>query len=374
MTSSRLVKVAMAPLTEMRPDGTPPEESRPSNPALFWVVTGAAWVALMVYVWAAWIISGDFKTNTTGRGEEPRWYVYLIHSWEIFALIVSLIILWYYVIRPKVKTGHFTFDSLFFIACASLCFQEPWINWNSLQFLYSTTSINFGSWTAHIPGWSSPNSELVPLSLWALSAYFWLVGIPAYAGSRFMGWMRTHRPGLSRFNMIALTYLAFCVFDVILESFITRTQLFNYGSTVPSLTLWAGTDHQFPIYETISWAGTYTVLTSLHYFRNDRGLSLPERGVEKLRFAKGRTLTAMKLLAIIAAAQFGMLLTYNIPYSYWGMHAVMAPTFVQQEWRTAGVCGRKTSFDCPGPGVPMARIDSSTNRTVKDSTGGMGSR
>jgi len=58
---------------------------------------------------------------------------------------------------------------------------------------------------------------------------------------------------------------------------ILRAELFSYGSTVPELTMFAGTKHQFPVYEVISWCGTYTGLASLHYFRDDKGRSLFER-------------------------------------------------------------------------------------------------
>jgi Spirocyclase AveC-like len=330
--------------------------------ARLWILNGAFWLGLMTYVWTAWVLSGDFTTNKIGRGEEPDWYVTMIRSWEVFALIVTLAILWYFVIRPKIKTGRFTFDGLFFLGCAAICFQEPWINWTSLQFLYSTTSINFGSFTGHIPGWSSPNSQLVPLSLWALSAYFWLVGIPAYCGSRFMGWLRVRDPQIGSWRMVAYAYLAFCVFDLILESFITRTQLFSYGSVVPELSLWAGTDHQFPLYETASWAGTYTVLASLHFFRDDQGRSLPERGIASLRIRSGRLQTFARYLAIMGVCQLAILFTYNIPYVYWGQHAEMADVFIQREWRTAGVCGPKTPYVCPDPDYPIARKGSPTNR------------
>jgi len=335
-----------------------------ADAAKLWILNGALWLGLMLYVWTAWVISGDFKTNTRGRGQEPGWYVTLIHTWEIFAVVVSLLILWWFVFRPKIKTGKLTFDGLFFLSCAALCFQEPWINWNSVQFLYSSTSINFGSWTSHIPGWSSPNSELVPLSMWALSAYFWLVGIPAYAGSRFMGWLRRRNASISALRMVIYAYLAFCVFDLILESFITRTQLFNYGSVVPQLSLWAGTDHQFPIYETISWAGTYTALSCLHFFRDDQGRTLPERGLGALKLGDGRLKTFARYLAIMGACQVAMLVTYNIPYSYWGMHAVMAKPYLEREWRTAGVCGSDTAYNCPDGHSPVATKDSPTNRTA----------
>lgn len=330
--------------------------------AKLWILHGALWFGLAWYVWIAWVASGDFETNTIGRGQEPDWYVTLMRGWEGFALVVTLLIFWAFVVRPKLRTGRLSFDGLFCLGCAMICLQEPWINWTSLQFLYSSTSINFGSWTRHVPGWSSPNPELVPLSAWALTAYFWLVAIPAYCGSRLMGWLRARNASISRFRLIAYAYLAFCAFDLVLESFITRTQLFSYGSVVPELTLWAGTDHQFPIYETVSWAGTYTVLACLHFFRDDQGRSLPERGIDRLRVASGRLRTFLRFLAIMGACQLTILVTYNIPYVYWGLHAEMPKVFVEREWRTAGVCGPETAYDCPSPKNPISRRSSPTNR------------
>ena len=269
------------------------------NTATLWVIHGGLWFALICYCWTAWVVSGDFKTNTLGRGQEPGWYVALMRGWEVFALVVTVVILWVFVIRPKLRDGRLSFDGLFVLGCGLMFFQEPWINWTSYQFLYSTTSINFGSWLGHIPGWSSPNAALIPVSMWAGTAYFWLVAIPAMAGSRFMGWLTRRTPGISKLRLIALTYLAFCAFDLVLETFITRTNLFSYGSVIPQLSLFAGTDHQFPLYETISWAGTYVFLSSVHFFRDDRGRSLPERGIDAFRVGGDRLKTFLRFLAIV---------------------------------------------------------------------------
>ena len=357
------------PSSSVAPDPVDPAGARERDErtkARLWILNGALWFGLAFYVWIAWIVSGDFDTNTLGRGQEPDWYVTLMRSWEVFAFACTIAIFWWFVARPKIKTGRLSFDGLFFLGCAMICLQEPWINWTAPQFFYSTTSINFGSWTGHVPGWSSPNSQLVPLSLWALTAYFWLVGIPAYAGSRFMGWLRGRDASISRFRMILYAYAALCVFDLILESFITRTQLFSYGSVVPEFSLFAGTDHQFPLYETVSWAGTYTALACLHFFRDDQGRSLPERGIDRLRIGSGRLRTFARYLAIMGVCQLAILFTYNIPYVYWGQHAEMADVLETREWRTAGVCGPKTAYECPDPRLPIARKGSPTNRIDLD--------
>jgi hypothetical protein len=327
-----------------------------------WVLNGGLWFGLCAFAWGAWVISGDFKQNTIGRSLAPDWYVTLVRCVEVFGLLVTLAILWYFVVRPKLRTGRLSFDGLFFLGCWMLFIQEPWINYTSLQFLYSTTFVNFGSWLRWIPGWSSPHPQLEPVALVWGTAYLWLVAIPGWAGSRFMTRARSRRPDIGVFRLVGTTFAAFVVFDLLLETFIVRTQLFSYGATVPSLTLFAGHKYQFPLYETVSWCATYTGLACLHHFRDDRGRSLVERGIDKLK-VRGRLKTFARFLAIMGACQLVMLVTYNIPYQFWALHAGPMPqTLVNEPWRTAGVCGPRTSYDCPTPKDPIARQSSPTNR------------
>jgi hypothetical protein len=329
--------------------------------AKFWIVFGGLWFAMALYCWGAWVFGPHFVPNTLGRELAPQWYVNLVRGVEIFAVCVTVLILHKFVFKPKFTTGKLSFDGLFFLACWMLFFQEPWINWTSYQFLYSTVFINFGSWCGYIPGWSSPNPEKMPVALVAWgSAYLWLVAIPAWAGSRFMSWIKNRYRNVTVLQLVGTTYLGFVVFDLILESFILRTQLFNYGSTVPELTLWAGEKHQFPIYETLSWCGTYTGLACLHFFRDDQGRSFVERGIERLNI-RGRMNTFARFLAILGWCNLVMLVTYNIPYQFWALHAgPLLPAY--EEYRTAGVCGPDTAYDCPHPDLPIARRSSPTNR------------
>jgi Spirocyclase AveC-like len=330
---------------ELRPVSGP--RSTDASMGWFWVAVGGFWLALMIWTWGGWIISGDFAANKLGASTAPQSYKIFIHSVEVFAVLVTLAILWRFVIRDRIRTGRMTFDGLFFLACWTLFFQEPWINWDSYQFMYSTVGINFGSWTSHLPLWSTPHSEIVPVPIvWAGTAYLWLVAIPAYAGSRFMTRLRTRNPEIGYFRLLGTTFLAFVVFDLILESAITRTQLFSYASTVPSLTLFAGKKYQFPIYETLSWCATYLGLACIHHFRDDKGRTLVERGIDNIRVTGGAK-TFARFLAIMGACQLVMLFTYNIPYVYWGLHSGPVPKpLVRDTWRNGGVCAHPAVYNC----------------------------
>ena len=328
----------------------------------FWIVMGAAWFALFLYCMIGWVTGPDFVPVTFGRDQAPADYVRLIRLMEVVMLALTAWLLFLFVFKPLARDRQLSFDGLFFLACFTLVLQEPWHSWIRPQLLYNTIFINYGSWMGYLPV-SSPTAYKTPLPIaFAGLGYFWIVAGPAWCGSRLMGWGRSRNPGISPTKLIGLCFLGFCVFDLIIESFILRTGMFIYPSTIPSLTLFAGEPHQFPLYETVSWAGTYTALACIHYFRNDKGETWADRGFDSLR-VPAPLATFTRWLAIVGICQIGMLFTYNIPYMYWAVHG--GPFTVSEEshpWLTAGLCGTSTPYDCPGPGVPFARIGSATNR------------
>jgi hypothetical protein len=325
--------------------------SAPSAAARLWIAHGVLWLLLIAGVWTAWVVSGDFTPNTLGRGDEPAWYIVTVRFVEVFFGIgVSGWILWRFVIAPKLRTGSVSFDGLFFLACWLMFFQEPWMNWFHIQFLYATTFLNFGSWLAQIPGWQLPNGELIPVPLVYGMAYLWMLGLGAYAGSRYMARQRRKDPGRSAARVVAQTFAWMVLIDLVVESLMVKLQLISYPRTVSELTLWAGTDHQFPLYESLSWPGTFILMSSLHFFRDDRGRSLPERGIDALRIGSGKLRTFARFAAIVGFGQLAILFTFNVPYWFWGTQADRVPSaLLHREWRMAGVCGPNTDHDCGGP-------------------------
>jgi hypothetical protein len=342
------------------------EQDNQATLTRIWIGHGVFWLALMAYVWIAWVLSGDFKVNGFGRGLEPDWYVILVRAVEIvFGIGVSGWILWHFVIGPKRKTGSLSFDGMFFLAVFLLCFQEPWMNWINLQFFYSTTFVNFGSWLEQIPGWSLPNGRLIPLPIVYCLAYLWMLGLGAWAGSRYMTRQRRLDPGRSVGRLVWQTFALMVVVDFVVESIMVHTSLINYPRTIKSLTLWYGTDHQFPIYEVLAWPGTFIMLSCLHFFRDDKGRSFPERGIDRIHFRSGRMESLARFAAIAGACQLTIRIAFNIPYQVYGLHAGPVPkVYDKRPWRTAGVCGPHTPYDCGGYGVLMPRHDTPTNRVT----------
>lgn len=329
-----------------------------------WMVTGALWFALFVYCMTAWVLGPNFEPVTFGRDQASPNYVLFIRTLEVIMLTLTAWLLWLFVFKPLVRDGKLSFDGLFFLACGTMVLQEPWHAWIRPQLLYNDIFFNYGSWMGTLPV-SSPTAYITPLPIaFAGLGYFWIVAGPAWCGSRFMGWLKQRNPGITVFKLVGLGFLAFCIFDLIIESFITRAGLFIYLSTVPWYTVFAGEPHQFPLTETICWAGTYTVLACFHFFRNDRGETWADRNFDSVAMPSSLK-TFARWLGMVGVCQMIILGTWNIPYLFFALKG--GPSVVTEEshpWLTAGICGTSTPYDCPGPGVPFARIDSPTNRLV----------
>lgn len=64
--------------------------------------------------------------------------------------------------------------------------------------------------------------------------------------ARLLGWW----PQLSQTAVLALMWVFFFVFDFVAENLIIRTsEAYSFVRTEESLTLWAGEQYQFPLYE-----------------------------------------------------------------------------------------------------------------------------
>ena len=328
----------------------------------FWIATGAFWFIFCITVWGLWITGPDFKPNTIGRDQASPGYVALVRTTEIVVVILALIQIWYFIVRPKIKNGKFSFDGLFFLACWMLYIQEPVINYNSYQFLYTTVDYNMGSWCRYIPGWNSPHPELIPVGsvIWSLT-YLSLAAFWAFSGSHFMGWLKRRRPSLRPWQLVVLCFVTFIPADLVLEMGAGYLQLFNYASTVPALTLFAGKIYQFPMYEVLSWCATLTCLSSIHFFRNEQGESLPERKILQMGLPPA-ILTWCRFFAVLGMCETAFFICYNMPYFYWSTKGGSFPAY--ESYKIAGVCGPNTKFDCPSLKTPLAKADSPTNRIV----------
>jgi hypothetical protein len=118
--------------------------------------------------------------------------------------------------------------------------------------------------------------------------------------------------------------------------------------------LFPSTYHKYPVNEMLTIGALFTAITALRYFRDDKGRTLVERGVDRIRGPRRQTL--YRILAVTFAAHAALFVFYNLPNSWVATHSRAWPADLQKRsYFLDGICGQGTGRVCPGPGIPLDR-------------------
>jgi hypothetical protein len=317
---------------------------------LGWAALGAFFVALQVWVYVGWVVSGDARP--THVGAQPPDTIVKVWAWLVqgatMAAFAAVIV---YCVRQSRRQGRLSFDTLVVIAWASVVWQDPILNYIKPQFLYNSYLINLGSWVEHVPGWLSPRGANLPEPLFLSGFGYFYLGI----GSGMIictAMRRTKRrwPSLGVPALIGVALATAFVLDLLVEGFWVRTSLYAYSGAVESVSLWGGQRYQFPLYESLLWGSVWASVACLRYFRDDYGRSAVERGADQLAVSERRR-TALRALALIGFANL-VFVGYNVSINAIGLQngATPAgyPTYLRNE-----MCGEGTPYACPDPTLPI---------------------
>jgi hypothetical protein len=169
--------------------------------------------------------------------------------------------------------------------------------------------------------------------------------------------VKERRPQMTKLGLALSAYAFFVFVDLALEPMWIRQGLYAYPGAIRSWSIFPGTYYQFPIYEAIIWPTTWTVWACLRHFRNDKGETFVERGMEKLR--PGRRKTFIRFLALTGFCDLVLLLLYFLPMNIVQLHGDPWPADVQKRsYLTNHLCGPGTTYACGGANLPIPRPDS----------------
>lgn len=353
--------------------GAPPilTSSRPRQEAVemkkvpaikLWAIPGAIIVLFEAYVLLRWVTGANFKSVAPGVTPIPD-AIKIAGSIVTYAGIPAAIFCLYkWAWKPWRTSGRVSTSAMLMVWFATFSwFMDPFANLFTPYFTYNAWFPNMGSWVHDIPFWQSVTAghpgamQAYPL-LFVIPAYVWgLWGVVAAQASS-MRWARRRWPAMSNAMLVFLSFWWGFVVFTILELVYMRCGLYGYHATIPSLTLWYGHYYQFPIYESVFDAFWCLGYASLLYFRDDKGNSIVERGVDKLRIKREGGRTAMRFLALTGIATVIYMVTYNIPY--WITNIATNdpwPHSIQtQSYWTNGICGAGANRSCGGGVLPLA--------------------
>jgi hypothetical protein len=130
--------------------------------------------------------------------------------------------------------------------------------------------------------------------------------------------LRVRYPSISNVAALGVVFLLACVFDFVVENAIIRsTQAYAFAQAPASVTLWAGSQYQFPIYEMLCVAALGTIFTGLRLSAIDApdGVSIVERGFE--RFRPGLQMP-VRVIAVIGFSMTMLFVVYHVVVNWLG--------------------------------------------------------
>lgn len=356
-------------MIEGSPSVTAVESKRPSNlpadragktatPVVYWAVAGAALLAFQIYVLGRWVTGPNFKRTEPAPGADiSAGQEFYFLALQVIVPIAMVICLYWWVVRPCRAQKTFTTDAMIATSAVMIFFWDLNMNYTSTSLLYNAHFFNRGSWSnGSWPGWTSPGGELLPEPLFlVIPGYTVLV----FGQVVFILWLlrkaQARWPGMGMLGKLATIVLGLTIVDTIIEVALIRTGVYAYPGAIRQITLFAGQTYQMPLSESLFFSGiSLGAVAALSHFRDDRGRTVVERGLQQLSLSTKQKQT-VKFLAIFGAVHLAYLVFYMVPNQWLATHSdafpAGYPSYMINNMCQAGLDGKT----CPGPGVPIPR-------------------
>jgi len=343
-----------SPVTTARPVPALPRESPPIKA---WAVLGALILAFIAWVLLRWISGPYFERVPTGPSEPPSWMKANLLFWQVVSPLAALAILYTFVIRPLWRQRTLPTDGIFVLAFSTLWFQDPLCNYAGSWVTYNSWMPNMGSWHSSVPGsvsFAAPGQMVAEPLLLIPALYVYFFWLACIGGAFVMRKTAERWPAAGKPTLIAVCFAMMALFDLVLEGLIWMPGgVWSLPGGIP--VLFSGSYHQFTVNEWIPVSATLAAVSCIRYFRDDRGMTIAERGADDLKVSSRRRLIA-RVLAVTAVVHVTMFACYTLPNVFFGMNAREWPADVQERsYLTNGICGEGTDRACPGPTVPNLR-------------------
>jgi hypothetical protein len=343
--------------TPARPDV--PIGERTITPVKWWAAVGVGFLVLEIYVIAAWLLSGDATPTPSGPDTIPGWMRTVGHVGEVAGLVAMAGMIYAFLIRGWRRQRRLTLDGMFVLVFVLLYWQDPLVNYTQNWATFNAGLMNFGSWGPHVPGWLAPRSNLFAEPIvWAWPTYLYAVFAMVVVANWVMARAKARWPQLGKAGLIAICFAFTFTADFGAEVIFIRFGLYAYPGAIDWMTLWHGHYYQLPFNEVFLMACLFTGWATLRYFRDDRGRTFAERGADRLRLPPRRA-ALVRFFALLGAANTIMLGLFMIPMQWFALHASSWPDdILNRSYLSNHICGPRTTYRCPGAGVPINRPDS----------------
>jgi len=304
-----------APVTRTMPSVRTP---KPFNGVYALAFVGVLIVGYALWTWGAWLSDGPHPVTKYRDPSSPSLWV--ARGYEVVMVIATVAIL-VHVVRGCIRKRAFTTDASILVAGFFTLFWDPMVNWMQPNFFYSSQWINVNTWTGYAPGVVNPTASQMPQPIVFIGLIypFGLLGFSMVL-NKGMSAARSRWPELSNAGLIALTFVGGLSLGLLLEAPMFLMNLWGLPGAPRALALFDN-NHRFAWAEYVTTTIVFTTMGCVRFFRNDKGQTIAERGLQNLSAAARAVVATLATVTLFAMAMW-VLLLIQIPA---GLHAAPYP-------------------------------------------------
>jgi Spirocyclase AveC-like len=322
---------------------------RASKVIIIWAGIGASFVLWQLWIYGSWLASGPEQITRFRTPGSTTWWWAQITQWGLLLIAIGTVI---YVGRRCWRERQLTTEAMLMIGILSNWWQDPLYNYFRPGFFFNSNLINLESWISHIPGVVTPYANLQPEAIvWGFAGYLGVFAAQVLIMVWLMRKMRDRWPKLGGFTLFGIVAALAFVMDAAFEMPMIHTRMYAYPAAWSHLALWGGTPFQLPWLHFAGGALFYAGCAALLVFRDDRGLTVVERGAAGIRSTWRRT--TARVLAFVAFVNL-VSLAYFPLVELQILHTDPFPQGFESA-QVNGLCGNdgQPYGPCPAPGVSI---------------------
>lgn len=313
------VRAAPAPTSAVPPSGSGTD--RGGHIAL-WGVLGLGLALLAASIWGRWVLSDtEFSpAPILGPDKLPTWNLVVLRVEEVLSFAEMAVLFTFVVILPLRRAGRLGLDARIALGCLVGSVTDGVLNMHEYLFAWNAHSVDMGSWASFVPT-ASPDhqSRYAEALLWGVPMYtYFCIGVAIYGCKLIRGWREKH-PRISDARCFAQLFGLAVVFDVVMENLVIRLgHGYAFAKTPSALTINAGSQFQWPIYECVCVGLLGVLFTGLRLSAQDSpdGLAYVERGVHRL---PAPLQEPAKWFAVLGWSVLTLFVVYHLPFQFFGL-------------------------------------------------------
>jgi Spirocyclase AveC-like len=296
-------------------------ESARTGAATVWAAIAVVWLVIAAQALVRWVFSSDFgPAPLIGPDQMPMWNLVALRVFEGLSIALLLWLIGFCVAVPWRRTGRLSLDGKFVIGGLAAFVADAFLNSYTYLFAWNAHNVNLGIWTAYLPFHNpAASSRYAESLLWGPPMYVYFCAGVAIVGCSAYFAMRERWPQLSNVSLLAIVFVGEFAFDFVVENAAIRlTHGYAYAQTYGPLTLWAGSQFQFPLYESFLVAALGLLYTwmRLQALESADGRSPLERAVQRWRSSLR---PIVRTLAVVGFCSAATILVYHLPFNWLGI-------------------------------------------------------